>query len=391
MRKPGLLPIFLTVVIDLLGFGIVLPLLPLYADEWKTPEGVIALLFTSFSALQFVSAPMWGRLSDRIGRRPVILVGLAGSFLSYGLFAVAAVDQLLALLFVSRITAGIFGGTISTAYAYIADVTTSDERGRGMALIGAAFGIGFTIGPAIGGFGHALHPTVPGIVAAALSATAFFFAWTQLAEPERHKPAPRRSWLDLGAFRAAMRAETVGMILLIVFITVTCFSLMESTVALLGKRVYDLDYKQIGLVFMYLGFWTAFTQGFLVRRYMKRVGEQRFALAGTVVLGGGMAGFGLAPSVGWLIGLAPLAVLGFGMVLPSLNALLSRRSAANVQGGVMGVNQSLQSLARIAGPLIGLPLFRVWAPLPFFVGAGMMALSFAGAFYLAVRPVDDAS
>lgn len=392
MRSPRpLLAIFLTVVIDLLGFGIVLPLLPLYADEWKASPTTIALLFTAFSALQFVSAPLWGRLSDRIGRRPVILIGLAGSCVSYALFAVAAIDQLLVLLFVSRVTAGIFGGTISTAYAYIADVTTTEERGRGMALIGMAFGIGFTLGPAVGGFGHAIHPTAPGLIAAALSLIAFLYAWRKLPEPEGHKPAPRRSWLDLGAFRDAMRAPTVGTILLLVFVTVTCFSLMESTVGLLGKRVYQLEFHEIGLLFTYLGFWTAFTQGFIVRRYMKHVGETRYVILGTLILGGGMAAFALAPSLTWLIALSPLAVLGFGMVQPSLNSLLSRRSAKDVQGGIMGVNQSLQSLSRIVGPLIGLPLFGIDTRLPFWAGAAMMGLCFFGALVLARTQVEDQS
>lgn len=392
MRSPRpLLAIFLTVVIDLLGFGIVLPLLPLYADEWHASPGVIALLFTSFSALQFISAPLWGRLSDRIGRRPVILIGLAGSCASYTLFGLAALDQMLMLLFVSRVTAGIFGGTISTAYAFIADVTTTEERGRGMALIGMSFGIGFTLGPAIGGIGHAWHPVAPGLIAATLSAIAFLFAWRRLPEPEGHKPAPRRSWFDLGAFREAMRAPTIGTILLLVFVTVACFSLMESTVGLLGKRVYHLSYLQIGLLFTYLGFWTAFTQGFIVRRYMKRVGEQRYVIVGTLVLGGGMAAFALAPSLAWLIALAPLAVLGFGMVSPSLNSLLSRRSAADVQGGIMGVNQSLQSLSRIVGPLVGLPLFGIDTRLPFWVGAGVMGLCCVGALALARQTVADQS
>ncbi len=392
MRSPRpLLSIFLTVVIDLLGFGIVLPLLPLYGDEWGMSPASIAVLFTAFSGMQFLTAPLWGRLSDRIGRRPVLLVGLAGSIVSYALFAVSALDQALVLLFVSRFTAGIFGGTISTAYAYIADVTTSEERGRGMALIGMAFGIGFTLGPAIGGLGHAWDPTVPGIIAACLSAIAFLFAWRRLPEPEGHKPAPRQSWFDLRAFGEAMRAETIGAILLLNFATVTCFSLMESTVGLLGRREHDLSILQIGLLFTYLGFWTALTQGMIVRRYMKKVGEQRFAVLGTLILGAGMAAFGFAPSLGWLIALAPLAVLGFGMVTPSLNSLLSRRSAADMQGGIMGVNQSLQSLSRIVGPLIGLPLFGILQPLPFWVGAGMMGGCFVMALALARRGVADRS
>jgi len=392
MRSPRpLLSIFLTVVIDLLGFGIVLPLLPLYGDEWAMSHLMIGLLFTAFSGMQFLTAPLWGRLSDRIGRRPVLLIGLAGSVASYALFGIAAFDKMVTLLFISRLTAGVFGGTISTAYAYIADVTTTEERGRGMALIGMAFGIGFTLGPAIGGLGHAWNPAAPGFIAASLSAIAFLFAWRKLPEPEGHKPSPRRSWFDLKSFKNAMRAETIGAILLLNFVTVTCFSLMESTVGLLGRREYGLSILHIGLLFTYLGFWTALTQGMIVRRYMKRVGEQRFVISGTLVLGAGMLAFGFAPPLGWLIALAPLAVLGFGMITPSLNSLLSRRTAADMQGGVMGVNQSLQSLSRIVGPLIGLPLFGLMRPLPFWVGAGMMGVCFLMALALARRGVADRS
>lgn len=374
MRKPGLLSIFLTVVIDLLGFGIVLPLLPLYADHYGASELMIGLLFTSFSAMQFAAAPLWGRWSDRVGRRPAILVGLTGSLLSYLLFAWAAHNESLAGLFASRITAGIFGGTIATAYAYIADVTPPKERGRGMALIGMAFGIGFTLGPAVGGLGHALHPAVPGLFAATFSLVALLYAARRLVEPERHVPAERTRWLDLAVFRRAMRAKGVARILTLTFLTVTCFALMESTLALLAKRSYEFNQTQVGLLFSYLGFWSALTQGWIVRRWLKRIGEPRMATIGTMVLAIGLFGLSLAPSVLWLGVLAPLAVLGFGMTLPSLNGLLSVRSGADVQGGVLGVSQSIQSLARIVGPLVGLPLFGLAAARPFQIGAGAMLL-----------------
>ena len=390
-RDSPLISVFLTVVIDLLGFGIVLPLLPLYADEMHAGHLEIALLFSAFSALQFLSAPLWGRLSDRIGRRPVILVGLAGSVASYLLFGVGAAQGAMGILFASRITAGLFGGTISTAYAYIADVTSASERGRGMALIGVAFGIGFTIGPVIGGLGHKLDPMAPGLIAAGLSLFAFLFAWRRLPEPARHKPAARRTWFDLSAFRGAMSTPTVPVLLFVGFLTVTCFALMESTLGLLGKRTYELDFAQVGLLFMYLGFCSALAQGFVVRRYMDKVGEQRFILGGAATLAVGMLGFGFAPSLGWLLGLAPLAVLGFAMITPSVNSLLSRRSAADVQGGVMGVSQSLQSLARIVGPMIGLPLFGVHVPLPFWAGAGIMGVCLVLGLALARRRVADRS
>jgi DHA1 family tetracycline resistance protein-like MFS transporter len=391
VRKGSLVPLFLTVVIDLLGFGIVLPLLPLYGREFGASHTVIGLLFISFSGLQFLSAPLWGRLSDLIGRRPVILIGLAGSFASYALFGVAALSSTLALLFVSRSIAGIFGGTISTAYAYIADVTTTEERGRGMALIGVAFGVGFTLGPAIGGVGHWFHPAVPGAVAAAFSLTALFFAWRRLPEPERRAVRKARTWLDVRALGRAMRMPTVGLILFLAFVNVTCFALMESTAALLGRRVYHFSTLEIGLLFSSLGFWLILAQGFIVRRYMRRVGETRFVIIGAATLGLGLLGLGLADRFWMLALVSPLPVLGFGMIAPSLSSLLSRRSAADVQGGVLGVSQSLQSLARIVGPMVGLPLFGLSTGLPFFVGAAVMAVALGRAIHLATRRVADAS
>lgn len=390
-RSSPLLSVFLTVLIDLLGFGIVLPLLPLYGKDLGADEVTIALLFISFSGLQFFAAPIWGRLSDRVGRRPILLVGLAGSVASYVLFGVASVELSLTWLFVSRLTAGIFGGTISTAYAYIADITSPEERGRAMALIGVAFGVGFTIGPAIGGLGHWIDPAAPGFIAAGFSLLAFLFCLTRLPEPERHAESRHRTWFDLAAFKQALGVATVPLLLLLGFLSITCFAMMESTLGLLGKVVYELDYYEIGLLFTYLGFWSAVAQGMVVRRYMQRVGEVRFVILGAVLLALGMVAFSAAPSLAWLIALSPLAVFGFSMISPSLNSLLSRRSARDVQGGIMGVNQSLQSLGRIAGPMVGLPLFGVWVPLPFWVGAGIMGACFVLGMALSRRQASDLS
>ncbi len=375
VRRSPLFVVFLTVVIDLLGFGIVLPLLPLYADEHGASPATIGLLFTAFSGVQFVTSPLWGRLSDRIGRRPVILLGLTGSIASYALFGIAEMlPNPLVWLFASRIAAGLFGGTIGAAYATIADVTSERERGRGMALIGMAFGIGFTLGPAIGGLGHALHPTAPGLIAATCSTAALLFAWRRFEEPAHRRPTTRGTWLDLGALRESLARPNVRVLLLAIFVTVTCFALFESTLGLLAKRVYSFGVQQVGWLFTYLGFWIALTQGVIVRRLMPRVGEVRLARAGCVMLAAGLVLLSLDLTVAYLAAVAPIVVLGFGMVVPSINALLSRRTDADRQGGMMGLAQSLQSLARIVGPLAGLSMFGVAWALPFRVGAaGMVA------------------
>lgn len=373
-KRSPLLSVFFTVVIDLLGFGIVLPLLPLYADQYGASPVLIGLIFVSFSGMQFLTAPLWGRLSDRIGRRPVILLGLLGSMLSYIAFGLAPLlPHAIVWLFVSRLTAGVFGGTISTAHAYVADVTSEEERGRGMALIGAAFGIGFTIGPALGGIGHSIHPTVPGFAAAGFSLLALLYAYRRLIEPERVRNA-KGTWLDLTALKRALATPTIGRLLLLVFLTVACFGLMESTLGLLAKHVFEFDYWEIGLLFSYLGFWSALMQGYVVRKYLRKDAESRFALVGAVLLAAGLAGLGLQTSVLGLALMAPLPVLGFAMLLPSCNALISRRTDAQTQGEVLGVGQSIQSLARVVGPMAGLSLYGISIPMPFFVGGAAMIL-----------------
>jgi MFS family permease len=385
--------VFLTVVIDLLGFGLVLPLLPLYAERYHAAGWQIGLLFAAFSGVQFLAAPFWGRLSDRVGRRPVILAGLVGSVASYVLFGLATwTPAPLAVLFVSRVTAGLFGGTISTAYAYIADVTPVAERGRGMALVGMAFGIGFTIGPVLGGLGGAVSPALPGFLAAAFSAGALLFAWFRLPEPERHAERQRvGSWQ---AFRAAIAAPGVFRILVLTFLVHGCFALFESTLARVVAFEFDFGVAENGLLFSYVGFWSAFAQGFLVRRLMPRVGEYRFAALGAAVLSLGLLAVGHAPTVGWLLAAAPVPVFGFAMLTPSLASLLSQRADAAVQGSTFGVNQSGASLARIAGPVAGNTLLDLgrrhglsWS-LPHTAGAAVMLLALLLALGLrrVVRP-----
>lgn len=389
-RRSPLLAVFLTVVIDLLGFGIVLPLLPLYGKLYDAQGSTLALLFISFSGMQFLAAPLWGRLSDRFGRRPIILLGLWGSAGSYALFGIAPLTEApLAVLFASRLLAGTFGGTISTASAYIADVTPREERARGMALIGAAFGIGFTIGPAIGGLGDLLSRSAPGFIASGFSILALLYALKNLPEPERHARHTSRVWLDVGAVKTALARQAVPHLLTTGFVAVACFALLESTLSLLGKEVYDFSPFEVGLLFSYLGFWSAVNQGVVVRRLLKRVGEETLLVVGPILLGVGLLGIGLADSLWMLALISPLPVLGFGMITPSTSSLLSRRTPPTEQGGMLGLNQSLQSLARIIGPYAGISLFELSAPLPFYLGAGIALLPLFFAWHIRRTPAED--
>jgi MFS family permease len=393
-RKGSLLVIFLTVFIDLLGFGMVLPLLPIYALQFTSDESgaVLGALMASFSVMQFLFAPLWGRLSDRIGRRPVLMIGLAGSVIFYTLFGVATVTKHLTLLFISRIGAGIAGATIPTAQAYIADTTTLQERARGMALIGAAFALGFTFGPL---FGYLAVPTGqgdpgpwPGYAAAILSAGALLLAYFKLPESLNERSAKaERHWFDLTALRDAVATPSVGALLLALFVCIFAFANFESTLSLLLKgkpgelsSPFQFDFQHVLLTFTYIGFMLALAQGVVVRRVAGRVPEGIMASCGAIVQ---IVGFLMlisaigTPTVPRLLVALTLIVFGVSMLMPSLNSLISRRSDPAKQGGILGVAQSVSSLGRIVGPVVGIPLLMRGMTLPYWTAAGVMLLGLA--------------
>lgn len=388
--KGSLLAVFLTVFIDLLGFGIVLPLLPIYARQFTLDEtGVtIGLLASSFSLMQFLFAPVWGRLSDRIGRRPVLMIGLTGSTLSYAVFGIATNLGSLAWMFVSRIGAGIAGATIPTAQAYIADTTTRERRAKGMALIGAAFGLGFTFGPllaagALIGSGDAGVSPWPGFVASGLSACALAFAYFKL--PESLQPgaaAAERRLLDVAALRAALAVPTIGAILLSSFVAVLSFANFEGILSFLlatprerggfGYRIVD-----VVLYFAVLGLLHAAAQG-LVRRLSSRTTESNLATTGAA---GSIVGYLILVwaarqhSLAWLLGGIFVLSTGFAFMTPALLSLISRRSDPAQQGSILGVAQSLSALGRILGHGLCFPLFEFQATLPFWLGAALMTMA----------------
>jgi len=385
LKRSALGVLFLTVFIDLLGFGIVLPLLPRYADDMHASGGKIGLLFASFSGMQFLFAPLWGRLSDRFGRRPLILLGLCGSAGSYLLFGLAKTYLVLLL---SRVLAGVFAATIGTAQAYIADVTGSGERGRGMALIGAAFGIGFTFGPVLGWVTHDfLGPAWPGFSAALLSSVALLFAWRKLPEPERHRKREAvRRFAGLGH---VAEHRPVLLVVSLQFVATFAFASFEGTLALLTERRYDLHFRGNGLLFTYIGFCLLVTQGFLVRRLMPRVGERLFSRIGALCLGIGLLSIPLSgATIGWALPVFALTVFGFAMLTPSLSSLLSLHTPGGMQGEVLGVGQSATSLARILGPYVGNVLFARSIDSPYFMAAVVMAVAAVATLALPGRPSD---
>ena len=388
-RTGSLLVIFLTVFIDLLGFGMVLPLLPVYARHFSVSAGgwEIALLMSVFSLMQFLFAPLWGRLSDRIGRRPVLMVGLAGSVGFYALFGIASQWESLLVLFVARIGAGIAGATIPVAQAYIADTTTLETRAKGMALIGAAFGLGFTLGPLLawaamrfGASEHAIATSPwPGYVAAILSGISLLLAIVLLPESLTvASPHAHHSFFDTRALQDALTTPTIPALLVTSFISVVSFGSFETTLSLLLEADFGFELHQVPLYFAFIGLVLTFAQGFLVRRLSGKVPEMRMAGCGAFVT---IVGFSLLivavklSSLAYLMVASAVEVTGFALMTPSLQSLISRRSDPARQGGILGISQGTSAIARIAGPLIAIPLFfNLSKPAPYYAAMGLMAV-----------------
>ncbi|QDU10971.1 MFS transporter [Gimesia aquarii] len=417
-RKAGLSLIFVTVFIDLLGFGIVLPLLPRYGEHFEADGGTLGLLMASFSAMQFLFAPIWGRISDRIGRRPILILGLLGSTVFYGMFGFATSlgkegiflgIGALSWLFITRIGAGIAGATIPTAQAYIADITGPKERGKGMALIGAAFGIGFTFGPLIGAAfvsaeTGATPSAAPGYVACVLSGIAallsIFLLPESLDKETSVSLSKRHHWFDVASFRHALARPKIGIILLTIFLTTFAFAQFESTLSLLTQEL-GFAARSNFYIFAYIGLILTLSQGILVRRLIPKMGEYRMGLAGIVLMVVGLLLIGVAgksDSYTLLYAVLPISVIGFSATTPSLQSLLSLNTSEDEQGGILGVGQSISALARILGPLAGIVLFKgtkngfIQGSItsPYWVGAVIMVLGLLLLGFLKSHATDTA-
>jgi multidrug resistance protein len=373
LNLPPLIIVFVTVFIDLLGFGIIIPLLPFYAQTFGATAFTVGLLATSFSLMQFIFAPIWGRLSDRVGRRPIILLGLLGSCFSYLGFGMAST---LTSLFAARIFAGIAGANIPTAQAVVADLTTPENRAKGMGLVGAAFGLGFIFGPAIGGFLSRYGYAVPAFFASGLSLANFAAAWFLLPEtlkPE-HRAVERVGRID--ALRAALARPHLPLLLLIGFLIVAAFSGYESTFALFAEQSYGFHASSIGYIFAFVGVILVIVQGLLVGRAVKALGEHHIVPASLAIVAVGLLMIPATRSVGALLVANGVMAVGMGFNNPALMSLISRYSAAEDQGGVLGLTQSLNSLARIVGPLWGGFAFdRLGIGMPYITSAAVMGIA----------------
>lgn len=359
MKRSPLVVIFITVFIDLVGFGIVIPILPFYVESYGGTPFALGLLLTSYSAMQLIFSPVLGRLSDRYGRRPVLFVSIVGTGVG---FLVMGFATSLWMLFAGRIIAGVTGGNISTAQAYIADITTPENRARGMGLFGAAFGLGFIFGPAIGGLmGWWLGIHAPVIFAGALSfanAALLYFILPETVTPGHPARHARRGW---GYFFGRLRETRLAVVVLIYFLFVVAFSIMTTTFTLYTIFRYGYGTLENGAIFAYIGVISAVVQGGLIGRLVKRFGEAALVIAGALVLTAALAALPYVgrPGGGWYGGLEGLLVLlacmsvGNSLATPSLSSLASRSAGAAEQGGVLGMTQSAASLARAVGPYLG--------------------------------------
>jgi MFS transporter, DHA1 family, tetracycline resistance protein len=378
MRKPSLLVIFLTVFIDLIGFGIVMPLLPLYSDRFGASGFMIGVIIASFSVMQFFFSPIWGRLSDRIGRRPVLLLSLGAGVVSYAVFALASMmDQSrgLWLLLISRTFAGICGGNISVAHAYIADITPPEHRSARMGLIGVAFGLGFIFGPALGALSARFGLAAPGWVATGLCGANFLAACFILPESRRPTSEPVPSRPRFEQWVHTLGHPRIGLLIGLFFMATFCFACYETTLALLVKRTFNYDQEHVGYLFAYGGVISIFVQGGMIRRLVKKWGEPRLILGSFVLLGLSLAVLPYLNRLSTLLlGLAVLA-LGSSINRPPIFGMISVLTPAHEQGANLGVAQSAGSLARIFGPIIAAVLLDVHPAVPYLVCSAISLLA----------------
>lgn len=347
----------------MVGFGIIIPVLPFYAEEIGASPTELGLLMAIYSLMQLIFAPMWGRVSDRIGRKPVIMIGIIG--LSFSFFLMGMSTQLW-MLFAARIIGGLLSAAnMPTVMAYVADITTDEDRGKGMGVIGAATGLGFIFGPAIGGVFSKMALSLPFYIAAVLSLITFFLVLLVLKEslsPESRKQAPKRE----GLLKQAL-GKPISMLFFLQFFVSISLAGLEATFAYFAAVKADLDAVKLGYIFMIMGLAQAFVQGGLIGKLTKRFGEGPVIQMGIVI---SAIGFGLILlTKDFLTAAIYLTVFGVGngLIRPGVSSLLTKRSSSG-HGSTTGLLSSFDSLGRIIGPPLGGWLFSISIGLPYISG-----------------------
>lgn len=364
--------LFITIFIDLLGFGIVIPILPNFARQLQASSWQIGLLVASYSLMNFLFAPFWGTMSDKIGRKPVILISLTLTALAYVVFAYSSA---LWLLFLSRIIAGVGSANIATAQAYIADISPPQERAKNFGIIGAAFGLGLIVGPSVGGIvKDAYGIKAVGWLVVVLCLFNLFLAFWMLKETIAQKNKKLRPQLNpFKDLQTALRKTGTKYLLWLSFGFVVAFMMIQPTLALLWKEQSRLNDRQIGYIFAFMGLVTTLMQGFLVGKLNRRFGEYKLLIWGCIALAVSGILFPLFVSPQWFIPFELLAIVfsgvSSGCFTPAANALLSQAVTEKEQGKILGINQSLGAVARIIGPALGLAVYDLNFYLPYWLAA----------------------
>jgi DHA1 family tetracycline resistance protein-like MFS transporter len=366
MNNKRLFSIILVVFIDLLGFSLILPLLPYYAKTFNANQTTTGILIASYAVMQLIGAPILGRLSDRFGRRPVLLLSIFGTFLGFLLLGFA---NALWMLFASRIIDGLTGGNLTVAQAYISDVTDAKDRSKGLGMIGAAFGLGFIIGPVTGGLLSQWGYAVPAFAAAAISFInlILIYAWLpeSLTEEKRSQMTEKRPAITLNALLVAFQRPFTGSILITRFFFGLAFAIFQTIFSLYALAKFNLTARDTGFVLTYVGVLSVIVQGFLVGRLTNRFREDVLITVSVVLMGISLLGWALAPSLLWLyIIMTPTALSG-GLLNTLLSSTLTKAVAPQEIGGILGLSAAVESSTRIIAPLLGGVLLQqigTWAP-----------------------------
>lgn len=347
MSRP-LFVLFITIFVNLVGFGIIIPLLPFYAETFGASPLAIGLLFASFSLAQLVASPILGDLSDRYGRRPILIFSLLGTVVSFVMLALA---QSMALLFVARIVDGLSGGNITTARAYIADISTEENRARAYGVLGAGFGLGFIVGPALGALFSRISYTAPIWAAAVITLIAMGMAWAWL--PETVHRAQAGGFSRWGSLAELAQRPNLRLLFVVDFVYWTAFAVYQTTFALFGERRFDFDAAHIGYLLSAFGFLGVLVQGAMVGPVVKRWGARPTLAVGLLFAAVGWGGSALTYSVPVFVAMLVPGAIGIGLCNATLSTLLSTAASPFEQGRVQGAAGALESLGRTLGPVWG--------------------------------------
>jgi len=385
LRKRARLTVFLTVLLDLLGFGMILPILPFYGQQYGASDFQVGLLFASYSLAQLVCSPLLGRLSDRFGRRNLLLVSIAVNVVAHTVFAFAGSYWILVL---ARTASGVAASNIAIAQAFMADVTPRAERSKAMGLIGAAFGLGFVLGPAFGGLLSLVSRLAVPLGAAGLALVNLLLASLFLPESRPLEVRTRRPTTGPAPslLLAVARDLPLFGLMTLAFVVTLCFAVMESTLALFAQARFGWGDFEISGVFVFIGVMVVVIQGGLIGFLVRRFGERRLVPAGIAFMAGGLLVMSASVVPPLLFAAAALLALGAGLHNPTYVGLLSRLADEESQGGVLGLSRSFSSLARVVGPLVGTWVFQhVGLEAPFLQAGVLMVVAFLAALWVVRR------